>query len=98
MRLCKCAIARVCAVRVAGSLYNAFSAGGVEADKRLGFFFADKSIADTWAEILAHWLPNSQYEYDEARVEFEAYDERDHAWPHDNTPQTDICVPIRERM
>jgi AraC family transcriptional regulator len=56
-----------------------------------------KAIADTWIEILTGWLPQSKYEYDETRLDFEAYDERDHAWLHDNMVQMDICVPIRDR-
>jgi AraC family transcriptional regulator len=52
-----------------------------------------QSIADTWEEILTGWLPGSQYEYDENRLDFEAYDERDHG----DIVQMDICVPIRER-
>ena len=53
-----------------------------------------QSIADTWAEILTRWLPASPYEYDDARLGFEAYDERDHAWLHDGMAQMDIYVPI----
>ncbi|MDR1328237.1 MAG: helix-turn-helix domain-containing protein [Oscillospiraceae bacterium] len=54
-----------------------------------------QSIADTWAEIITRWLPESPYEYDDARPSFEAYDERDHAWLHDNMAQMDICVPVK---
>jgi AraC family transcriptional regulator len=53
------------------------------------------SIADTWAEIITRWLPESPYEYDDARPSFESYDERDHAWLHDNMAQMDICVPVK---
>ena len=52
-----------------------------------------QSIADTWAEILTRWLPESPYEYDDARPGFEAYDERD----HDDIAQMDICIPIQRR-
>ena len=52
-----------------------------------------QSIADTWEGILTNWLPGSQYEYDDARLDFEAYDERDHG----DIVQMDICIPIRQR-
>ena len=52
-----------------------------------------KSIAKTWAEILTRWLPQSAYEYDDARPDYEAYDERDHG----KVVQMDIYIPIRER-
>jgi len=51
------------------------------------------SIANTWKEILTNWLPNSQYEYDETRLDYEAYDERDHG----DVVQMDIYVPLRKR-
>jgi len=56
-----------------------------------------EAITETWDEILTHWFPDSRYEYDETRLDFEAYDERDHAWLHDDMVQMDICIPIRER-
>jgi AraC family transcriptional regulator len=56
-----------------------------------------QAIADTWEKILTQWLPESQYEYDDARLGFEAYDERDHAWLYENMVQMDIYVPVRER-
>jgi len=56
-----------------------------------------QAIADTWEEILTRWLPEARYEYDEARLDFEAYDERDHAELHDNMVQMDIYVPIQPR-
>ena len=52
-----------------------------------------QSIPDTWKQILDHWLPESKYEYDDTRIGYEYYDERDHG----GTAQMDICVPIRER-
>jgi len=50
-----------------------------------------QSIKDTWKEILEHWLPESKYEYDNTRVEYEYYDERDHGRPM----QMDIYVPVK---
>jgi AraC family transcriptional regulator len=78
-------------VEMPGGLYAVFTTPKVPNEQY------PKSIAETWAEILAHWLPHSQYEYDEARMDFEAYDERGHAWLHGNMVRMDICVPIRER-
>ena len=47
----------------------------------------------SWSEILTRWLPDSPYEYDDARIGFESYDERDHG----DMVQMDICVPIKPR-
>ncbi|WP_300791242.1 hypothetical protein [uncultured Acetatifactor sp.] len=44
-------------------------------------------------EILDCWFPQSDYEYDSARDEFEYYDQRDHG----DKLQMDICVPVRKR-
>jgi len=56
-----------------------------------------QSIHDTWKQILNHWLPESKYEYDDKRVDFEYYDERDHSWLHDGKSRMDIFIPIRQR-
>jgi AraC family transcriptional regulator len=52
-----------------------------------------QSIHDTWKQILDCWLPQSDYEYDETRVDYEFYDERDHG----AMAQMDICIPVRQR-
>jgi len=78
-------------VEIPGGLYAVFTTPKVPSEQY------PQSIADTWEQILTQWLPQSQYEYDDLRLDFEAYDERDHAWLHDNMVQMDICVPIRER-
>ena len=54
-------------------------------------------IQDTWHEILTKWLPNSEFEYDEARKDFEYYDYRDHGHYFKSKRQMDICIPIRQR-
>jgi len=54
-------------------------------------------IQDTWNEIFLNWLPGSEFEYDEARKDFEFYDYRDHGWYFGNRRQMDICIPIRQR-
>lgn len=48
-----------------------------------------QSIHDTWKQILEHWLPESQYEYDGTRMDYEYYDERDHG----EMAQMDILYP-----
>lgn len=54
-------------------------------------------IQDTWNDIFTKWLPNSEFENDEARKDFEYYDHRDHGWYFDSKRQMDICIPIRQR-
>ncbi len=54
-------------------------------------------IQDTWNDIFLKWLPNSEFEYDETRRDFEYYDYRDHGWYFDNNRQMDIYIPIRQR-
>lgn len=56
-----------------------------------------QSVQETWHSILNEWLPNSNYEFDEERYDFEYYDERDHAWEHNGMAQMDICIPICKR-
>jgi AraC family transcriptional regulator len=77
-------------VEIPGGLYAVFTTPKAPSEQY------PQSIADTWAEILTRWLPASPYEYDDARPDFEAYDERDHAWLHDNMVQMDIYVPVRK--
>jgi AraC family transcriptional regulator len=74
-------------VEMPGGLYAVFTTPKVPDEQY------PQSIADTWEKILTGWLPGSQYEYDDTRLDFEAYDERDHG----DIVQMDICVPIRER-
>lgn len=74
-----------------GGLYAVFTTPQVQSEKYT------EAIHDLWKTILTDWLPNSQYEYDEERCDFEYYDERDHAWEHNNKVQMDICIPIRNR-
>ena len=56
-----------------------------------------KTIQALWKDILLTWLPNSEFEYDETRKDFEYYDYRDHGWYFDGKRQMDICIPIRQR-
>jgi len=54
-------------------------------------------IRETWNDILTNWLPNSEFEYDESRKDYEYYDYRDHGHYFGNKRQMDICIPIRQR-
>ena len=75
-------------VDIAGGLYAVFTTAIVPKEQYT------QSIADTWMEILTRWLPASaMYVYDDTRLDFEAYDERDHG----AMVQMDICIPIRKR-
>jgi AraC family transcriptional regulator len=56
-----------------------------------------KIIQETWNDIFTEWLPNSEFEYDETRKDYEFYDYRDHGWYFENKRQMDICIPIRQR-
>ena len=74
-----------------GGLYAVFTTPLVDEEQYV------QSIHDTWERILNQWLPESNYEYDGARVDFEYYDERDHSWLHDGKSRMDIYIPITER-
>jgi len=54
-----------------------------------------QTIRETWNSILIEWLPNSEFEYDEARKDFEYHDYRCHGWFFGGKEQIDICIPIR---
>ena len=54
------------------------------------------SIKGTWAYILQQWFPNSQYEIDESRFDFEYYDERCHPWEYEKLCM-EIYIPIKKR-
>lgn len=52
---------------------------------------------DTWNEIFLNWLPQSEFEFDETRHDFQYHDQRDHGWYFGGKIQIDICIPIRQR-
>lgn len=56
-----------------------------------------QAAQDTWNEIFINWLPQSEFEYDETRYDFEYHDERDHGKYFGGKFQIDICIPIRQR-
>jgi AraC family transcriptional regulator len=53
------------------------------------------SIQGAWKYILEDWFPNSGYEIDDSKPDFEFYDERCHPWVHDKICM-DIYVPIKK--
>jgi len=77
-------------VDIVGGLYAIFSTPPV-ADSYI------QAAQDTWNEIFLHWLPQSEFEYDETRHDFEYHDQRDHGWYFGGKLQIDICIPIRQR-
>ena len=77
-------------VSVAGGLYAVFSTPPA-ADSFI------QTAQDTWNEIFLHWLPQSEFEYDETRRDFSYHEYRDHGWYFGGKLQIDICVPIRQR-
>jgi len=54
------------------------------------------SIKGTWKYILEEWFPNSGYEIDDSKLDFEFYDERCHPWVHKKSSM-DIYVPIKKK-
>lgn len=52
------------------------------------------SIKGTWKYIFENWLPESSYEIDDTRYEYEAYDEKCHPWNHDKLSM-EIYIPIK---
>ncbi|MFM9332419.1 AraC family transcriptional regulator [Paenibacillus mesotrionivorans] len=84
--------ADMCQKVIPGGLYAIFTTPRVPEKEY------PQSIPAAWKEILTNWLPNSDYEYDESRLDFERYDERDHAWLHEGTCQMEIAIPIRLRQ
>lgn len=56
-----------------------------------------QTAQDTWNEIFLNWLPQSEFEYDEGRYDFEYHDKRDHGDYFGGKVQIDICIPIRQK-
>ena len=77
-------------VDIAGGLYAVFPTPPA-ADSFI------QAAQDTWNEIFLHWLPQSEFEYDDTRRDFSYHDYRDHGWYFDGKLQIDICIPIRQR-
>ena len=58
-------------VDIPGGLYAVFSTPPSAGDYI-------QAAQDTWTAALLDWLPQSEFEFDEARQEFEYHDKRDH--------------------
>ncbi len=54
------------------------------------------SIQGTWKYILEEWFPNSGYEIDDAKYDFEFYDEHCHAFEYEKI-YMEIYVPIKTK-
>lgn len=52
------------------------------------------SIQGTWKFILEDWFPNSKYEIDDTKLDFEFYDERCHPWEYKKVCM-EIYIPIK---
>lgn len=76
-------------VDIIGGLYAIFST--TPADSYI------QIAQDTWNDILLNWLPQSEFEYDDTRHDFEYHDLRDHGCYFGGKLQIDICIPIRQR-
>jgi AraC family transcriptional regulator len=55
------------------------------------------SIQGTWKYILEEWLPNSAYEIDSSKLDFEFYDEHCHPWEYEKI-RMDIYIPIIKKL
>ena len=77
-------------INIAGGLYAIFSTPP-SAD------LLDQPVQDTWDNIFLHWLPQSEFEYDDTRRDFSYHDYRDHGWYFGGKLQIDFCIPIRQR-
>ena len=77
-------------IDITGGLYAIFPTPPVEDDYI-------QTAKNTWNEILLDWLPNSEFEYDESRYDFEYHDKRDHGKYFGGKLQIDICIPIRQK-
>ena len=78
-------------VDITGGLYAIFSTPPV-ADSYI------QTVQDAWNEIFLRWLPQSEFEYDAARHDFEYHDKRDHGEYFGGKLQIDIYVPIKQRQ
>jgi len=78
-------------VDILGGLYAIFSTPPVD-----GALWRE-TYQNTWNEIFLHWLPQSEFEYDDIRRDFSYHDYREHGWYFGGKEQVDLCIPIRQR-
>lgn len=83
------AMADMYKLEVPSATYAVFTTPSVEDHD-----FVD-SIQGTWKYILEEWFPNSGYEIDDTKLDFEFYDERCHPWEY-NKVSMEIYVPIKK--
>ncbi|QUH18804.1 AraC family transcriptional regulator [Alkaliphilus sp. B6464] len=83
------AMADMYKLEVPSATYAVFTTPSVEDPD-----FVD-SIQGTWKYILEEWFPNSGYEIDDTKLDFEFYDERCHPWEY-NKVSMEIYVPIKK--
>ncbi|MCL2498793.1 MAG: AraC family transcriptional regulator [Defluviitaleaceae bacterium] len=77
---------------IPGGLYAVFTTPLAGDEKQLAV------LQDTWKYVLDDWLPQSEYEYDGTRVDYEYHDERAHSdWRDDGQCCTEIRIPICKR-
>ncbi len=79
-------------LEVPAATYAVFTTPDVSSDD--GSFVS--SIQGTWKYILEEWFPNSCYEIDDSKLDFEFYDERCHPWEYEKICM-DIYIPIKKR-
>jgi len=77
---------------IPGGLYAVFTTPLAGDDTQLA------ALQDTWKYVLEDWLPGSEYEYDDTRIDYEYHDERAHDdWRDDGKCCTEIRIPICKR-
>lgn len=82
----------MCALEVPEATYAVFTTPAVASNDDS---FVN-SIKGTWKYILEEWFPNSGYEIDDSKLDFEFYDERCHPWEYEKICM-DIYIPIKKR-
>ncbi|WMM24777.1 AraC family transcriptional regulator [Tissierella sp. MB52-C2] len=82
----------MCTLEVPAATYAIFTTPSVASDDDS---FVN-SIKGTWKYILEEWFPNSGYEIDDSKLDFEFYDERCHSWEYEKICM-DIYIPIKRR-
>ena len=77
---------------IQGGLYAVFTTPLADDNTQLA------ATQDTWKYALEEWLPNSEYEYDDTRLDYEYHDERAHSDRRDDGKCcTEIRIPICKR-
>ena len=80
--------------KIPGGLYAVFTTP-LAGDET---YTQNAALQDTWKYILEEWLPGSEYEYDDTRMDYEYHDERAHDnWRDDGKCCTEVRIPIVKR-